>query len=48
MDQGSRITNRGPDSAPRAQNRRTNCAVLRNNSFVCHTCAFHGGGVGVG
>jgi hypothetical protein len=23
MDQGSRITNRGPDSAPRAQNQRT-------------------------
>src|SRR5258708_5505212 len=22
---------------------RTNCALLRNNSFTCHTCAFHGG-----
>ncbi|SRR6266436_8905376 len=42
MDQGSRITNRGPDSAPRAQNRRTNCALscpepgrgVCNNSFL--------------
>jgi hypothetical protein len=31
------------ECAPRAQNRRTNCAFSHNNSFACHTCAFHGG-----
>jgi hypothetical protein len=27
----------------RALRERTNCALLRINSFACHTCAFHGG-----
>jgi hypothetical protein len=28
---------------PRAQNRRANCTLLRNNSLPCHTCTFDGG-----
>jgi hypothetical protein len=30
-------------SSTRALRERTNCALLRINSFACHTCAFHGG-----
>jgi hypothetical protein len=26
-----------------AAHERTNCALLRNKSYACHTCAFHGG-----
>jgi hypothetical protein len=29
--------------AKNALRERKNCALLRTNSFVCHTCAFHGG-----
>jgi hypothetical protein len=29
--------------APLAQKERTNCALLRNKPFACHTCAFLGG-----
>src|ERR1700674_38536 len=32
-----------PRRAPRTQDRRTNCALFRNNSFACHTCIFSGG-----
>src|SRR5258708_3912284 len=34
-----------PDPRKQRPCERRNCAVLRNNSFSCHTCAFHGGGI---